>query len=98
MRITFWGTRGSLPSPLNANEFKIKVKRLLMNAHNINLKNEASIEAYLDESPLQYATTFGGNTPCVEITEGNNQLILDCGSGIRELGKEMMKRGLNPGK
>ena len=97
MRITFWGTRGSLPSPLEANEFRIKAKRLLMNARNINLANEESIEAYLDQSPLPNALTFGGNTSCVEISEGNNQLILDCGSGLAVCGKDMMKKGFKPG-
>ena len=43
MRITFWGTRGTLPSPLDANEFRAKAKRLLMNAQNVNLKNDAQL-------------------------------------------------------
>ena len=93
MKVTFWGTRGSLPSPLEANEFRIKAKRLLMNARNINLANEETIEAYLDQSPLPNAVTFGGNTPCVEISEGNDQLIFDCGSGLAVCGKDMMKKG-----
>jgi len=97
MKITFWGTRGSLPSPLNTHEFRIKAKRLLMNARNINLSNEAAIEAYLDSAPMSDAMTFGGNTPCLEITTGDHQLILDCGSGLRVLGKDMMKRGFKPG-
>ena len=97
MRITFRGTRGSLPSPLDTNEFRIKVKRLLMNAQHVNLKSEAAVEAYLDQSSIQNSLTFGGNTPCVEITEGNSQLILDCGSGLAVLGKEMMKKGFKPG-
>ncbi len=97
MRITFWGTRGSLPSPLNANEFRIKAKRLLMNAHDVNLGNESAIDAYLDQAPLPNAMTFGGNTSCLEITEGTDQLILDCGSGLAALGKEMMERGFEPG-
>ena len=97
MRITFWGTRGSLPSPLNTNEFRIKAKRLLMNAKKVDLSNEAKIDAYLDTVPLPDAMTFGGNTPCVEITEGDAQLILDCGSGLRVLGRDMMKRGFTSG-
>lgn len=33
---------------------------------------------------------YGGNTPCVEVmTTGNQRLILDAGSGIRELGRRM---------
>jgi len=97
MRIKFWGTRGSLPSPLDSNEFRIKAKRLLMNARNVNLADEKAIETYLDESPLPNAVTFGGNTSCVEITEGNDRLILDCGSGLAVCGKEMMKKGFKPG-
>jgi phosphoribosyl 1,2-cyclic phosphodiesterase len=39
---------------------------------------------------------FGGNTPCVEIRTHNGvRLILDCGTGIRELGLELL-RSHNP--
>ncbi len=34
---------------------------------------------------------FGGNTSCVEISEGKYSLILDAGTGIRLLGNEWMK-------
>ncbi len=98
MRITFWGTRGSLPSPMNTNEFRVKAKRLLMNAQKVDLVNEAAIDTYLDTAPLPDTMIFGGNTPCLEITEGDDQLIFDCGSGMRVLGKEMMKRGFKPGE
>src|SRR5689334_18585217 len=33
---------------------------------------------------------YGGNTPCVEIRTSSNQvLVLDGGSGIRELGRQL---------
>lgn len=36
---------------------------------------------------------YGGNTPCIEITtENNSTFIFDAGSGIRELGQELIKR------
>lgn len=39
---------------------------------------------------------YGGNTPCVELrTNENKLLILDAGSGIRELGKELQKDGFD---
>ena len=75
MRITFWGTRGSIPSPLNTDEFRVKAKRLLMNAQKVDLSNEAAIDAYLDIAPFPDAMTFGGNTPCLEITEGNEHIV-----------------------
>lgn len=36
---------------------------------------------------------YGGNTSCVELKLGDNYLILDAGTGIRDLGNEILKRG-----
>jgi len=98
MRVTFWGTRGSLPTPMNAHEFKIKAKRLLMKARDIDLNDDLAVDNYLDNNELPHAMTFGGNTPCVEVAEGNEQLILDCGSGLRALGHYMMNSGFQEGE
>ncbi|MBI5529434.1 MAG: MBL fold metallo-hydrolase [Deltaproteobacteria bacterium] len=55
MKIIFWGTRGSIPSPG---------------------RNTA---------------VFGGNTPCVEVIfEDGTDVIIDGGTGIRELGHRML--------
>ena len=97
MRITFWGSRGSLPTPLDNEEFRSKVKRLLLNAKDVDHSDEAAVDSYLDNCPVPCAMTFGGNTPCVEVTEGSEQLILDCGSGLRRLGLHMMKEGFVKG-
>ena len=52
--VTFWGTRGTIPSP----------------------------------GP--YTARFGGNTACVEVRDGRGHLIiLDAGTGIRGLGKQL---------
>jgi len=34
---------------------------------------------------------YGGNTSCLEITAGDNRLIFDAGTGIRNLGIQLMK-------
>ena len=36
---------------------------------------------------------YGGNTPCVELTEGDRRLILDLGSGAIPLGKMLLANG-----
>ena len=55
MKVRFWGTRGSIPTPGRA-----------------TLK-------------------YGGNTSCVELTSDSGGLfILDCGTGIRELGRSLL--------
>ena len=35
---------------------------------------------------------FGGNTSCVEVRAGEHTIILDCGTGFRAFGKDLMKR------
>jgi phosphoribosyl 1,2-cyclic phosphodiesterase len=54
VRVTFWGTRGSIPTP----------------------------------GP--HTARFGGNTACVEIRCGQDLLIFDAGTGIRELGLSLL--------
>jgi phosphoribosyl 1,2-cyclic phosphodiesterase len=55
LRLRFWGTRGSIPSPGLA------------------------------------TVKYGGNTPCVEVrTDTNWLVILDAGTGIRELGRTLV--------
>lgn len=55
LRLRFWGTRGSIPSP--------------------------------GSSTVKY----GGNTPCVEVrTDTDWLVILDAGTGIRELGRSLV--------
>lgn len=57
MRVKFWGTRGSVPTPGRRTE------------------------------------KYGGNTACVEVLHGRHRLILDGGTGIRELGLAMAEEG-----
>ena len=57
MRIQFWGTRGSIPSP---------------GPHTVR---------------------YGGNTPCVELRTASGRLVvLDAGTGLRELGRSLIQR------
>src|SRR3954466_10525261 len=57
LTLTFWGTRGSIPSP--------------------------------GPSTVRY----GGNTPCVAVRTADGWLIiLDAGTGIRDLGRSLLER------
>ncbi|MDZ7781050.1 MAG: MBL fold metallo-hydrolase [Gemmatimonadota bacterium] len=40
-------------------------------------------------SPGPYTVRYGGNTSCVELCSGSTRLLLDAGSGIRALGREL---------
>lgn len=43
--------------------------------------------------PGKDTVIYGGNTPCIEVREGNNLVILDAGTGIRELGRCLASNG-----
>ena len=45
-------------------------------------------------TPSRRHVEFGGNTSCVEVIAGDEVFILDCGTGVRNLGKELLKRGV----
>ena len=44
--------------------------------------------------PSTKFSMFGGNTSCIEVSCGGQRIILDCGTGIRNLGHWMMKKGV----
>jgi phosphoribosyl 1,2-cyclic phosphodiesterase len=45
-------------------------------------------------TPGNKTKRFGGNTPCIEMRFGNELFICDAGSGLRELGADMIDRGI----
>jgi len=49
------------------------------------------VDNYLERLSLLSTTTAGGNTPCIEISSGNEIFIIDAGSGIRDLGQKLMQ-------
>jgi len=88
MRVRFWGVRGSLPSPLSSQQVKSKISAILERLSPADLENSASREHFLANLPPWLFGTVGSNTPCLEVrVDGlEDVLILDAGSGIRELG------------
>lgn len=49
--------------------------------------------------PVPGASTlkYGGNTPCVEVQVGGHTIILDGGTGLIHLGRDMMRRAMTNG-
>ncbi len=85
MLIRFWGTRGSLPTPIKAEATRHKLIRALMAADGRRFDSDADAGAFLDEEldfPLR--ATYGGDTSCVELETDSGEFILfDMGSGLR---------------
>lgn len=49
------------------------------------------IEAFCDQLPFHIRSTYGGDTCCTAIDNGDDEvLIIDAGSGLRSMGNAMM--------
>ena len=86
MRVVFWGTRGSLPTPLSAKSVREKLIAALVRGAKRGLDTPEKAAAFCEQE-LSFAesATFGGNTSCVQIdTGGPEYLLCDLGSGARE--------------
>jgi phosphoribosyl 1,2-cyclic phosphodiesterase len=99
--ITYWGVTGTLTAPLRPPEVTDKLvgalKHLLEQGRLADLQPGPDLEASLrrrieEELPFHLRSGYGGNTTCVEVKTPDSLLILDCGSGFRELGLELETR------
>ncbi|HYV38659.1 MAG TPA: MBL fold metallo-hydrolase, partial [Gemmataceae bacterium] len=93
--IKYWGITGSMAAPLRPAEVAAKLCAAIAHLDQQDrlaglaavAKNPAKLTEYLDQHlPFHLRSTYGGNTTCVEIQTPDALIIVDCGSGFRELG------------
>ncbi len=90
MIVRFWGVRGSVPTPLGAQQLKEKITWALKRASHRDIMDERAAEHYVEGLPRHMKGTYGGNTSCVELHSEDTTIIFDAGSGIRLLGQHLM--------
>lgn len=92
MKIKFWGVRGSLPTPLSNELLRQKLHDVLRLSQGTNLENDEDIASFLDSLPTSLTQTTGGNTTCFEVTSSTGtRVIVDMGTGLRNLGNLLMQ-------
>lgn len=96
MTVKFWGVRGSIPTPLSPALVDQKMRRLMRAAFDAGVTAE-TMDAWLQTQPRHATSTYGGNTSCVEVRAGGELIILDMGSGLRELGNSLIPEILRTG-
>lgn len=85
-KVTFWGTRGSLPVAATSHDIRQKLIAALLAARGQVLDDRAAIEDFVAGLPFAVNGTFGGNSSCVEITGiPGMHVVCDLGSGARPL-------------
>src|SRR5688500_14483545 len=98
MRVKVWGARGSLPAPHAPKALEERITGLLQDFFEAGYKKKSEISAFLKGIPMHRLGGFGGNTPCLEINTDQKQVIIDGGSGIRQLGYQLMSGPCAQGK
>ncbi|MBN2039046.1 MAG: MBL fold metallo-hydrolase [Spirochaetes bacterium] len=94
-----WGVRGSLPSPTDNREYRNKVRNILQRAVKAGLNKTSEINNFINSLPENLQYYCGGNTTCAVVTsKSGNHYILDCGSGIRPLGDDLLNGPCGKGK
>ena len=74
-------------------QYRHKLRKVLQRAHGQDLSDESKVDAFVEELPVTERLLVGGDTTCIEVSDGETCLVVDAGSGIRRLGLEMMKGG-----
>lgn len=99
MKLTFWGTRGSMPTPLRNAELEEKLLTIIRELPaDLNIRDVEAVRSYIRTLPPLMHETAGGNTPCIEIRAANQIIVLDAGTGLRELGRALMNEAFGQGK
>ncbi len=99
MRVKFWGVRGSLPTPLTNKTIESKIFEVLKCATPADIQNDESIGRFIDGLPLTLKGTYGGNSTCLQVLPDNGDtIIIDCGTGLKNLGNQMMKTEFGKGQ
>lgn len=99
MKIKLWGVRGSIPTPMTIPVIQDKMKKALMLASPRDISSEEAVDRFINQLPFSVAGTYGGNTTCVEIrTESGELIIIDCGTGIKNLGSKLMREDFGKGR
>ncbi len=102
--ITYWGITGTLTAPLRPEEVTDKlvraVRALAEQGRLADLRPGPGladeVRRRVEALPFPLRSTYGGNTTCLEVQTPDGLLILDCGSGFRELGISLSNRWDGP--
>ncbi len=97
MTVRFWGVRGSIPTPLRPDQIRSKITAAVQRIRPDDLVSAEARERFLAGLPEWLFGTAGGNTACVEYRANDGRVIvIDAGSGIRELGLHAVRNPPKP--
>jgi len=93
MKVKFWGVRGSIPSPKHSTDIRWKLREILaaFSGYASTDLKDTELDQFMNGLPYNLLHPVGGNTSCIEVSSGDNRIILDGGTGLRLLGLELTR-------
>lgn len=90
LTVKFWGVRGSVPSAPPPTDWVFHVEGVLRNFFSSGYRDPSQITKYMQSLDVPQVGGYGASTTCVEIQSAKSQLIIDGGSGLRNLSERIM--------
>ncbi len=89
MKVTFFGVRGSIATPLRPDQIQSKISAVVSKITDKDIQSEDAKQRFIANLPQDLFGTVGGNSACVEVVlDSGEKIILDAGTGIRVCGKQ----------
>jgi phosphoribosyl 1,2-cyclic phosphodiesterase len=98
MLVKFWGVRGSIPSSSDPEGWSQHIEGVMRNFFALGYKDATQISKYLSSLNTPLVGGYGTATTCVEVNSGHSSLIIDGGSGIRNLSERIMSGSYGRGR
>lgn len=98
IKIKYWGVRGSLPASLTPEGWVREFEHLLRGFFKAGYTGAEQVTDYLHTLSIPQVGGFGTATTCAEVIGPEGTLIIDGGSGIKNLSDHMMAGLAGKGK
>lgn len=91
MKIQFWGTRGSLPTPFTNQYLQSKIAAVIQLIQPDDIVSQDAKQRFISRLPEQLVSSIGGNSACMDIICHTTHIVFDAGTGIQQLGRALLK-------
>jgi phosphoribosyl 1,2-cyclic phosphodiesterase len=98
IQVKFWGVRGSLPTAPTPDQLRHHFENMMFQFFKSGYRDATQIHEFLSRHSVAQVGGYGTATSCVEFKTPHGQIIIDGGSGLQNLGNEMLKGPAGKGK
>ena len=98
MKVKYWGVRGSLPASPTPQQWVRDIEKIMHGFFRAGYENPDQIKDYLHALSVPQVGGFGTATTCVEVATPQARIIIDGGSGIKNLSDQLVRGPAGQGR